>query len=31
MKNVRDIAFSHQIQILNGKIVTFYTSKEGYN
>lgn len=30
-KNVRDIARAHQIQVINGKIVFFDTSKEGYN
>lgn len=30
-KNIRNISNSHQIQVINGKIVTFYTSKEGYN
>lgn len=29
--NVRNIAAAHQIQAIDGKIVTFDTSKEGYD
>lgn len=30
-KNIRDIYSAHQIQVIDGKIVTFKTSKLGYN
>lgn len=30
-RNVRNIKQAHQMQVINGQIVTFVTSKEGYN
>lgn len=30
-KSIRDIASAHQIQVINGVITTFKTSKQGYN
>lgn len=30
-KNIRDISSAHQSRIINGKILTYTTSKQGYN
>lgn len=30
-KDVRDISSAHHMQIIDGKVITFQTSKEGYN